>query len=64
VAPEATQVPLDVWGRTQPQIRSILDQAELGDGIPLFPSGTSELPLRLAKSEAKTGGALHLVYER
>ena len=36
----------------------------LGDGIPLFPSGTPELPLRLVKCEPKTGGALHVVYER
>jgi dihydrofolate reductase len=36
----------------------------LGDGIPLFPAGTRELPLRLAKCEPKTGGALHVVYER
>ena len=36
----------------------------LGDGIPLFPSGTPELPLRLAKCKPKTGGALHVVYQR
>ena len=36
----------------------------LGDGIPLFPSGTPELGLRLTKCEAKPTGALHLVYER
>jgi dihydrofolate reductase len=36
----------------------------LGDGIPLFPSGTGELHLRLVKCEAKAGGALHLVYKR
>lgn len=36
----------------------------LGDGIPLFPSATPELPLRLVKWEPKAGGALHLVYER
>ena len=36
----------------------------LGDGIPLFPAGTPELPLRLARCEPKTGGALHVVYER
>jgi dihydrofolate reductase len=35
----------------------------LGDGIPLFPSATPELPLRLVKCEPKAGGALHLVYE-
>ena len=36
----------------------------LGDGIPLFPLGTGELKLRLARCEAKAKGALHLVYER
>lgn len=36
----------------------------LGEGIPLFPSGTPELPLRLVKCEPKSAGALHLVYER
>ncbi len=36
----------------------------LGDGIPLFPQGTGGLHLRLVKCEAKTKGALHLVYER
>lgn len=36
----------------------------LGEGIPLFPQGRSELKLRLAKCETKTKGALHLVYER
>jgi dihydrofolate reductase len=36
----------------------------LGQGIPLFPAGTSELLLKLAKCEPKTGGALHVVYER
>ncbi|MFZ5784452.1 MAG: dihydrofolate reductase family protein [Pseudomonadota bacterium] len=36
----------------------------LGDGIPLFPSGTRELPLRLARCEPRTGGAIHLVYVR
>ena len=36
----------------------------LGDGIPLFPQGTGELRLRLAKCEAKAKGALHLVSER
>ena len=36
----------------------------LGEGIPLFPSGTGGLDLRLAKCEAKRKGALHLVYER
>ncbi len=36
----------------------------LGEGIPLFPAGTSELPLRLIKCEPKSGGAIHVVYER
>lgn len=36
----------------------------LGDGIPLFPPGTAELKLRLARCEAKAKSALHLVYER
>lgn len=36
----------------------------LGDGIPLFPAGTAELPLRLRRCEVKSGGALHLIYER
>jgi len=36
----------------------------LGDGIPLFPPGTGELKLRLARCETKAKGALHLVYER
>lgn len=36
----------------------------LGEGIPLFPSGTGGLDLRLVKCEAKAKGALHLVYER
>lgn len=36
----------------------------LGAGIPLFPSATPELPLRLVKCEPKAGGALHLVYEK
>ena len=36
----------------------------LGDGVPLFPQGTGELKLRLARCETKTKGALHLVYER
>ena len=36
----------------------------LGEGIPLFPSGTPELPLRITKCEPKSGGAIHLVYER
>jgi dihydrofolate reductase len=36
----------------------------LGEGVPLFPSGTRGLNLRLVRCEAKTKGALHLVYER
>jgi len=36
----------------------------LGDGIPLFPAGTPELPLILVKCEPKSGGALHVVYRR
>ena len=36
----------------------------LGEGVPLFPSGTGGLALRLVKCEAKAKGALHLVYER
>jgi dihydrofolate reductase len=36
----------------------------LGDGIPLFPAGTPELPLALVKCEPKSGGALHVVYRR
>jgi dihydrofolate reductase len=36
----------------------------LGDGIPLFPAGTPELALDLVKCEPKSGGALHVVYER
>ena len=36
----------------------------LGDGIPLFPPGTPELPLTLVKCEPKSGGALHVVYRR
>jgi dihydrofolate reductase len=36
----------------------------LGQGIALFPAGTPELKLRLVKCEAKSGGALHVVYER
>lgn len=36
----------------------------LRDGIPLFPPGTQDLPLRLAKCEQKSRGALHVVYER
>jgi dihydrofolate reductase len=36
----------------------------LGDGIALFPVGTPELKLKLARCSPRTGGALHLVYER
>ena len=36
----------------------------LGDGIPLFPAGTPEHRLRLVSCAARTGGALHVVYER
>lgn len=36
----------------------------LGDGIALFPPGTPELALRLTKCEPKSGGAVHVVYER
>jgi len=36
----------------------------LGDGIPLFPSGTPELSLVLVRCEPKSGGALHVVYRR
>jgi dihydrofolate reductase len=36
----------------------------LGDGIPLFPPGTPELPLRMVKCEPRSGGALHVVYEK
>jgi dihydrofolate reductase len=35
----------------------------LGDGIPLFPTGTPELRLALVHCAAVAGGALHLVYE-
>ena len=35
----------------------------LGDGIPLFPPGTPELPLRLANCAPKSGGAIHVIYE-
>jgi dihydrofolate reductase len=35
----------------------------LGQGIPLFPPGTKETPLRLRHCEARAGGALHLVYD-
>lgn len=36
----------------------------LGAGVPLFPEGTRETGLRLVSCTPRTGGALHLVYER
>jgi dihydrofolate reductase len=36
----------------------------LGSGFPLFPEGTPETVFRLVSSTARSGGALHLVYER
>ena len=36
----------------------------LGDGIPLFPSGTPEFGLDLVACEPRSGGALHVVYGR
>ncbi len=36
----------------------------LGDGIPLFPSGTIEQKLRLVSCKVRATDALHLVYER
>ena len=36
----------------------------LGAGIPLFPPGTPETGLRLVSAAPRSGGALHLVYER
>lgn len=36
----------------------------LGDGIPLFPSGTPEFGLDLVTCEPRSGGALHVVYKR
>ena len=35
----------------------------LGEGIPLIPDGTPELKLRLKKCEARSTGALHVIYE-
>lgn len=35
----------------------------LGDGIPLFPSGTPELKLELRSCEPRSGGALHIIYD-
>ena len=35
----------------------------LGDGIPLFPAGTSGLKLALKSCATRSGGALHVVYE-
>ena len=34
----------------------------LGDGIPLFPSGTPELKLALKSCTPRSGGALHVIY--
>lgn len=34
----------------------------LGEGIPLFPAGTPPTGLTLRHAEAKSGGALHLMY--
>ena len=36
----------------------------LGDGIPLFPSGTPSFGLDLVSCERRSGGALHVVYKR
>jgi dihydrofolate reductase len=36
----------------------------LGDGIPLFPPGTPELPLRMVKCVPRSRGALHVAYEK
>ena len=36
----------------------------LGDGIALFPRGTPETRLRLRSCDVRSGGALHLVYQR
>jgi dihydrofolate reductase len=36
----------------------------LGSGIPLIPEGTAETKLRLVSCTPRSGGALHLVYER
>ncbi len=36
----------------------------LGEGIPLFPAGMAGMRLRLLRCEARTAGALHVVYER
>lgn len=36
----------------------------LGAGIPLFPEGTPDTRWRLVSSAVRSGGALHLVYER
>lgn len=35
----------------------------LGDGIPLFPAGTSGLKLALKSCATRSGGALHVIYE-
>lgn len=36
----------------------------LGAGIPLFPEGTPETALRLVSCEPRSGGALHVIYDR
>lgn len=36
----------------------------LGAGVPLFPAGTPETGWRLVSAAPRSGGALHLVYER
>lgn len=36
----------------------------LGRGIALFPEGTAETALRLVSCTPRSGGALHLIYER
>ncbi|MGG5821819.1 dihydrofolate reductase family protein [Falsiroseomonas sp. HW251] len=36
----------------------------LGAGIPLFPEGTPDTRWRLVSSAVRSGGALHVVYER
>jgi dihydrofolate reductase len=36
----------------------------LGAGIPLFPEGTPDTRWRLVSCATRSGGALHLVYER
>jgi hypothetical protein len=36
----------------------------LGSGVPLIPEGTAETQFRLVSCTPRSGGALHLVYER